>query len=68
MPRTSCEAARVTNCTLDKHSSQHRLQTIPLTWPFVVWGLDMVEPLRKAPGGFMHLLVAIDKFSKWIKV
>jgi transposase InsO family protein len=24
--------------------------------------------LQKAPGGFKHLLVAIDKFSKWIEV
>jgi transposase InsO family protein len=24
--------------------------------------------LQKAPGGFSHLLVAIDKFSKWIEV
>jgi hypothetical protein len=29
-----------------------------------VWGLDIVGPLRKAPGGYTHLLVAIDKFSK----
>ena len=27
----------------------------------------MVGPLRKAPGGFTHLLVAIDKFTKWIE-
>jgi transposase InsO family protein len=27
----------------------------------------MVGPLRQAPGGFTHLLVAVDKFSKWIK-
>jgi hypothetical protein len=27
-----------------------------------------VGPLQKAPGGFLHLLVAIDKFSKWIEV
>jgi hypothetical protein len=33
-----------------------------------VWGLDLVGPLQKAPGGYTHLLVAIDKFSKWIKV
>jgi transposase InsO family protein len=33
-----------------------------------VWGLDIVGPLRKAPGGFTHLLVAIDKFSKWAEV
>jgi transposase InsO family protein len=33
-----------------------------------VWGLDLVGPLQKAPRGFSHLLVAIDKFSKWIEV
>ena len=27
----------------------------------------MVEPLKKAPGGFTHLLVAVDKFTKWIE-
>jgi ribonuclease HI len=46
----------------------HVLQTIPMTWPFAVWGLDIVGPLRKAPGGYTHLLVAIDKFSKWVEV
>ena len=40
----------------------------PITWPFAVWGLDLVGPLQKAPEGFTHLLVAIDKFSKWIEV
>ena len=40
------------------------LQTIPIMWSFAVWGLDMVEPLQKAPGGYTHLLVSIDKFSK----
>ena len=33
-----------------------------------MWGLDLVGPLQKAPGGYTHLLVAIDKFSKWIEV
>jgi transposase InsO family protein len=46
----------------------HVLQTIPITWPFAVWGLDIVGPLRKAPGGYTHLLVAIDKFSKSVEV
>jgi transposase InsO family protein len=27
----------------------------------------MVGPLRQARGGFTHLLVAVDKFSKWIE-
>jgi transposase InsO family protein len=43
------------------------LQTIPITWPFAVWGLDLVGPLKKTTRGFTHLLVAIDKFSKWIE-
>ena len=43
------------------------LQTIPITWPFAVWGLDMVAPLKKGPGGFTHLLIAVDKFTKWIE-
>jgi hypothetical protein len=33
-----------------------------------VWGLDLIGPLQKAPEGYTHLLVAIDKFSKWIEV
>jgi len=40
---------------------------IPITWPFIVWGLDLVGPLQKVAGGYTHLLVAIDKFSKWIE-
>jgi transposase InsO family protein len=33
-----------------------------------VWCMDLVGPLQKAPGGFSHLLVTIDKISKWIEV
>jgi transposase InsO family protein len=50
------------------HLPAQALQTIPITWLFVVWGLDLVDPLQKARGGFTHVLVAIDKFSKWIEV
>jgi ribonuclease HI/transposase InsO family protein len=50
------------------HLPAQALQTIPITRSFVVWGLDLVGPLQKAPGGFSHLLVAIDKFPKWIEV
>jgi hypothetical protein len=50
------------------HLPAQALQTIPITWSFAVWGLDLVGPLQKAPGDFSHLLVAIDKFSKWIEV
>jgi hypothetical protein len=43
----------------------HALQIIPVTWSFAMWGLDIVGSLRKA--GYTHLLVAVDKFSKWIE-
>jgi len=49
------------------HVPAQELQTIPITWPFTVWGLDMVDPLQRAPGGYTHIFVAIDKFTKWIK-
>jgi hypothetical protein len=53
-------------CSIDTSTAQ-AIQTIPLTWLFIVWGLDLVGPLQKAPRGFTHLVVAIDKFSKWIE-
>jgi hypothetical protein len=36
------------------HLPAQALQTIPITWPFAVWGLDLVGPLQKAPGGYTH--------------
>jgi transposase-like protein len=41
---------------------------IPLSWPFAQWGLDMVGKLHKSwPGGYEYMLVAVDKFMKWIE-
>jgi hypothetical protein len=33
----------------------------------VVWGLDLVGPLKRVPRGYMHLLITVDKFTKWIE-
>jgi hypothetical protein len=33
-----------------------------------MWGLDAVGPFRTALGGYKHILVAVDKFTKWIEV
>jgi hypothetical protein len=54
--------------TRQTHLPAQALQTIPITWSFAVWGLDLVGPLKKAPEGYTHLLVAIDKFSNSIEV
>jgi ribonuclease HI len=62
----TCEGCQL--YTRKSNLPAHVLQTIPIMWPFVVWGLDIVGPLRKVPGGYTHLLVAINKFSKWLEV
>jgi transposase InsO family protein len=50
------------------HSPAAELMPIPLSWPFAQWGLDMVGKLHKAsPGGYEYMLVAVDKFTKWIE-
>jgi hypothetical protein len=38
---------------------------IPPSWPFAVWGVDILGPFPKAIGGYRFLFVAIDKFTKW---
>jgi hypothetical protein len=61
---------RCTNChffSKQPHVLAHNLITIPPSCPFACWGLDMIRPLTTAPGGFTHVLVAIDKFTKWIE-
>jgi hypothetical protein len=51
-----------------QHVPAYKLVTIPPTWPFACWGLGMIGPLPTALGGFNRVLVAIDKFTKWIEV
>jgi hypothetical protein len=67
MQKNSSENVKVAKCLQDRLTSQHNLICIPLAWPFSCWGLDQVEPLKKAKGGFEYIFVAIDKFTKWIK-
>jgi hypothetical protein len=61
---------RCQNCQFfskQSHIPAHNLITIPPSWPFACWSLDIIGPFTTAPGGFTHVLVAIDKFTKWIK-
>jgi IS30 family transposase len=43
------------------------LRTILITWPFTVWGLDMVGPLKGGTKKKKYLLVTVDKFIRWIE-
>ena len=45
----------------------HEIQTIPASWPFSCWDLDMIEPFKPALGNFKFVFVLVDKFSKWIE-
>jgi transposase InsO family protein len=38
---------------------------ILLSWPFAVWGLDIMGPFPHVVGGYRILYVAINKFTKW---
>jgi hypothetical protein len=51
-----------------QHLPARALRTIPPSWPFTMWGLDAAGLFGTAPGGYKHMLVAVDKFPKWIEV
>jgi ribonuclease HI len=59
----SCKACQFH--TKQIHTLAQALQMIPPSWPFTVWGLDILEPFPRAVGGYRYLYVAIDKFTKW---
>ena len=44
------------------------LHTIPLSWPFAAWGLDILGPFPRSQGGYRFLFMAVDKFTKWTEV
>jgi hypothetical protein len=60
-----CEACQY--LSKQQHLPAQQLQTIHVTWSFACWGLDMIGHFKKAQGGYTHVLVAIDKFTKWIE-
>jgi hypothetical protein len=33
----------------------------------VVWGIDIISVLPRAPGGFRFLFISIDTFTKWME-
>jgi hypothetical protein len=48
-----------------KHANH--LRPIDLSWPFAIWGVDIVGILLRAPGGFRFLFIGIDTFTKWME-
>src|SRR3954463_15782323 len=49
------------------HVPAQELRMIPNTLPFATWGFDMVGPFKRSKDNKTHLLVAVDKFTKWVE-
>jgi hypothetical protein len=47
------------------HTPAQALHMILPSWPFAVWGVDILGPFPRAVDGYRFLFVAIDKFTKW---
>jgi hypothetical protein len=45
-----------------KHANP--LRPIDVSWPFTVWGIDIVGVLPRALGGFRYLFIGVDTFTK----
>ena len=37
------------------------------SWPFVVWGIDLIGPLPTGRGQAKNAIVVVDYFTKWVE-
>ena len=48
------------------HVPPSPLHVITVTWPFSIWGMDVIGPITLIALNHYHfILVAIDYFTKW---
>jgi hypothetical protein len=59
---TKCKDRQFFQKQTTKHANP--LQSIDLSWPFAIWGIDIMGILPGAPGGFIFLFFVIDTFTK----
>ncbi|RVW87089.1 hypothetical protein CK203_048330 [Vitis vinifera] len=51
------------------HVPPSELHALTSPWPFSVWGIDIIGKISsKSSRGHEFILVAIDYFTKWVKV
>jgi hypothetical protein len=62
---TKCKECQFFQKQTTKHVNP--LRPIDLSWPFAIWGIDIIGILPTATGGFRFLFVSIDTFTKWIQ-
>jgi hypothetical protein len=62
---TKCKGCQFFMKQTTKHANS--FWPIDLSWPFAIWGINIVDILVRAPGGYRFLFVAIDIFTKWME-
>jgi transposase InsO family protein len=62
---TKCKECQFFQKQTTKHVNP--LRPTNLSWPFAVWGVDIVGILPRALGGFRFLFIGIDTFTKWME-
>jgi hypothetical protein len=73
-PTTASDATQIVRYSrgcqyfaMQVHTPVQVVQTIPITWPFAICGLDLLGPFKKKPRVLTHLPVAVDKFTKCVE-
>ncbi|XP_027158086.1 uncharacterized protein LOC113759712 [Coffea eugenioides] len=62
--------ARCKSCQLHApihHAPTQEMAPLQSPWPFFQWGIDLMGPFPRAPGGYEHVVVAVDYFTKWVE-
>jgi hypothetical protein len=62
---TKCRDCQFFQKQTTKHANP--LCPINLSWPFTIWGIDIMDVLPKAPGGFIFLFITIETFTNWME-
>jgi hypothetical protein len=62
---TKCKECQFFQKQTTKHANP--LRPIDLSWPFAVWGIEIIGALPRAPRGFRFLFISIDTFTKWME-
>jgi hypothetical protein len=52
-----------------KQTTNHAnpLRPIDISWTSVIWGINIVGILPRAPGGFRYLFIRVNMFTKWME-
>ena len=46
-------------------SHLEKLTSMTLPCPFIIWGIDLIDPMPTARPAFKYAVVAVDYFTKW---